>query len=229
MNRVMSARWVRLAAAVAAAGLAVSACGTVKMGAAAITGSNRISSATLTAQVANLNSAYRTDQAKGVKPQRSTGQEAQQVLTWLILFRIYDKLASQHDINVTPAQTQRQLAGLTSEAASDKLTLDEYVSAAGALPPDLLPQLGQYFAILSELEGRIDGGKAPTTTAGQDKLASAVGHYQCVASKDLGVTVNPQYGVWNYSDYSVATAPSTLAAAPTPSASASPAVTKAPC
>jgi hypothetical protein len=229
MKKVKSARWARVAAAVAATGLAVAACGTVKMGAAAITGSGRISSATLTAQVANLNSAYRADEAKSIKPQRTTRQEAQQVLTWLILFRVYDKLASQHDINVTPAQAQRQLDGLTSEAASSKLSLEQYVSAAGALPPDLLPQLGKYFAILSELEGRIDGGKAPTTTAGQDSLDAKVGHYQCVASKDLGVTVNPQYGVWDYSSYSVVTAPSTLAAAPTPSASASPAVTRAPC
>jgi hypothetical protein len=225
----MSARWIKVAGAVVAVGLAASACGTVKMGAAAITGSSRISSATLTAQVANLNTAYRADQAKNVKPQRPTTSEAQQVLTWLILFRVYDKLASQHNIYVTPAQAQHQLAGLTSEAASSKLTLQQYVSAAGALPPDLLPQLGRYFAILSELEGRIDGGHTPTTSAGQSKLDSAVGHDQCLASKDLGVTVNPQYGLWNYSNYSVVTAPTTLAAAPTPSASTSPAVTKAPC
>jgi hypothetical protein len=235
MNRVMSARWIKVVAAVVAAGLAASACGTVKMGAAAITGSNRISSATLTAQVGNLNSAYRADQAKGVKPQRPTAQEAQQVLTWLVLFRIYDKLASQHNINVTPGQVHNQLygptgtGGLSGQATASKLTLPEYVSAAGALPPDLLPQLGRYFAILSELEGRIDGGKPPTTQAEQAAVTAKVGHFQCLASKDLGVTVNPQYGVWNYSNYSVVTAPTTLAAAPAPTASASPAVTKAPC
>lgn len=229
MKKVMSARWARIAAAMVAAGLAVSACGAVKLGSAAITGNNTISSATLTSQVANLNAAYRADEARSIKPQRTTRQEAQQVLTWLILFRVYDKLASQHDINVTPAQIQNQLRGLRSEAAASKLSLDQYVSAAGALPPDLEPQLGKYFAILSELEGRIDGGKSPTTTAGQDSLDAKVGHYQCVASKDLGVTVNPQFGVWDYGSYSVVSAPSTLAAAPTPSASPSPAVTKAPC
>ncbi len=86
---------VKMAAALVAAGLAVSACGTNQLGAAAITGSSRISSATLTSQVANLAAAYETDQAKGIKPQRPTSQETQQVLTWLILFRIYDKLAEQ--------------------------------------------------------------------------------------------------------------------------------------
>jgi hypothetical protein len=222
-------KWVRAAAAVAVAGLAVAACGTVQMGAAAITGNSRISTGSLTAEVANLNTAYQADKAKGIKPQRAVGQEAQQVLTWLILFRVYDKLAAQHHIFVTPAQAQRQLASLTNEAAADKVTLTEYVSAGGALPPDLLPQLGQYFAILSELEGRLDGGKVPTTTAGQAKIQSELGRAQCLASKDLGVTVNPQFGVWDYKTYSVVLAPSTLAAAPSPAASASPAQTKPPC
>jgi peptidyl-prolyl cis-trans isomerase SurA len=229
MSIVKSRSWLRIAAAVAAAGLAVSACGTVKLGAAAITGNNRISSTALTNEVANLNTAYSADKAKGVKPQRPVGQETQQVLTWLILFRVYAQIAARNNINITPAQAQRQLTQLTTQAAASKVSLTEFVSAGGALPPDLVPQLGQYFAILSELEGRIDGGKAPTTTAGQAKVQSAVAHDQCLASKDLGVSVNPQFGVWDYRSYSVVPAPPTLAAAPSPSAAATPALTKAPC
>ena len=229
MSNVKSRSWLRIAAAVAAAGLAVSACGTVKMGAAAITGNNSISSTSLTSEVASLNAAYNADKAKGVKPQRPVGQEAQQVLTWLILFRVYDQVAARNHIYVTPAQADRQLAQLTSQAKSNKVTLTEYVTAGGALPPDLIPQLARYFAILSSLEYRIDGGKTPSTTAEQAKVQTAVAHDQCVASKDLGVTVNPQYGVWDYHSYSVVAAPPTLAAAPSPAASATPALTKAPC
>jgi hypothetical protein len=229
MSKVKSRSWLRVAAAVAVVGLAASACGTVKMGAAAITGNNSISSASLTAEVANLNAAYKADEAKGLKPQRAVGQEAQQVLTWLILFRVYDQVASRNHIYVTSAQTDRQLAQLTTQAKASKATLSEYASAGGAVPPDLIPQLGQYFAILSDLEGRIDGGKTPTSTAGQEKVELAVAHDQCVASKDLGVTVNPQFGVWDYRSYSVVSAPPTLAAAPTPSPAKTPALTKAPC
>ena len=47
----------RVAVALVAAGLAVSACGTTQLGAAAITGGSRISSSTLTDQVANLGAA----------------------------------------------------------------------------------------------------------------------------------------------------------------------------
>ncbi len=220
---------VKVAAALVVAGLAVSACGSNQLGAAAITGGSRISSATLTDEVANLSTAYQSDQAKGVKPQRPTGQETQQVLTWLIVFRIYDKIAAQQRIYVTPAQSQAQLANLTAQAKQNKLTLPEYVSAAGALPPDLVPQLGDYFAILATLESRLSGGKQPTTTAGQTKLQGQVAHAQCVAAKSLSVQVNPQFGVFDYHTYSVVTAPPKLAADPTPSATSSPAVTTPPC
>ena len=151
------------------------------------------------------------------------------MLTWLILFRIYDKLAEQHGIYVTPAQASKQLSGLTSQAAQSKVTLEEYVSAAGALPPDLVPQLGRYFAILSALEGKIDGGKAPTSTAGQSKVRAGVSHAQCVASKSLGVQVNPQWGVFDYASYAVVLVPPTLAANPKPSPSSSPPVLHPPC
>jgi SurA N-terminal domain len=229
MGIIMSRRWVKMAVAVAAAGLAASACGTLQMGAAATTNNSRISSATLTAQVANLNTAYQADTAKGFKPQRPASQAAQQVLTWLILFKVYDQIASKQGIYVTQQQAQQQLNSLSSQAASSKATLAEYVSAAGAVPPDLVPQLGRYFAILSRLEGRLDGGKAPTTSAEQSALEAKVGKEQCYASRDLGITVNPQYGVWDYRTYSVVAAQPTLATKPGPTVSPSPVVTKAPC
>src|SRR5262249_5012391 len=100
------------------------------------------------------------------------------------------------------------------------VTLREYVSAGGALPPNLTPQLGRYFAILSVLEHRLTGGKTPSTQAEQTKLQNDVSHQQCLASKSLDVTVNPQFGRFDYSSYSVVSAPSTLAANPTPSKSA---------
>jgi hypothetical protein len=225
----MSRTAVKLAAVALAAGLAVSACGTIKMGAAAITGSHRISSATLTSQVSNLDAAYKGDQAKGIKPQRPAAQQTQQVLSWLILFRIYDQLAVQHNIHVSAAQSQQQLADLGKQASQSHITLAEYASAAGALPPDLLPELGRYFAIQTELVNKIDGGTTPTTPASQAMLASQVSHERCLAAKSLGVTVNPQFGQYDYASYAVVLAPPTLAANPSPTPSSSPAVLKPPC
>jgi len=203
-----------LTAAAAAACIAVSACGSVQMGAAAITGNSRITSATLTNEVANLNAAYQADRAKGISPQRPAGQEAQQVLTWLITFRVYDHLAAQHRIYITPAQEAAQQNALRTMAQQNNVSPSEYVSAAGALPPNLQPQLYRYFAILSVLEHRLTGGKAPSTQAEQTKLQTEIAHQQCLATKSLGINVNPQWGQFDYSSYSVVPAPPTLAANP---------------
>jgi hypothetical protein len=212
---------MKLAAAVLAGGLAVSACSTVKMGAAALTGNNRISSANLTAEVANLNSAYAADRAKGIKPQLPTGQETQQVLAWLIRFQVYDEMAAQHGVSVTEEQTQKALSQFTTQAKASHVSLAEYFSAGAALPPDLLPQLGQAAAIESALADQLDGGKIPTSTAGQSAINTRLGRYQCLAAKDLNVTVNPQYGEYDYTGFTVVPAPPTLAADPTPAPSSS--------
>ncbi|MBO0831379.1 MAG: SurA N-terminal domain-containing protein [Actinobacteria bacterium] len=198
--------------AAAAAGVALSACSSMQMGAAAITGNSRITTATLTNEVANLNAAYQADRAKQITPQRPVGQAPQQVLTWLITFRIYDQLAAQQHIYVTQAQVAKQMSTLTATARQNGVTVRQYVSAAGGLPPDLLPQLSRYFAILQVLERRITGGKAPATQAEQTKLQTSVEHAQCLASKSLRLNVNPQYGQFDYATYSVVPAVSKLAA-----------------
>jgi hypothetical protein len=213
---------MQLAAAVLAGGLAVTACGnSLQLGSAATSGQGRISSVTLTNEVANLNAAYQADRHKGIKPQRAASQMPQQVLTWLLTFQIYNQLATQRGITVTPTQVQTQLSSLAAEATQNKVSTSAYVSAAGAVPPDLLPQIGRYFAILSALEKRLDGGKAPTATAGQNALQARVSHVQCLAAKSLGIQVNPQYGQFDYANFTVVSVPSTLAASPSPSVSAS--------
>lgn len=206
-----------LTAAAAAACVALSACATTQLGAAAITGNSRITTDMLTNQVANLNHAYTQDRAKNISPQRATGQEAQQVLTWLITFRLADQMARQNNIHVSAANVSAQQDQLNATAGQNNVTVPEYVSAGGALPPDLTPQLARYFAILSALEHRLTGGKNPATQAQQTQLNNQVSRQQCLASKSLGVRVNPQYGQFDYNSYSVVARQSTLAADPSPS------------
>jgi len=55
---------IKLAGVVLAAGLAAAACGTVKMGSAAILGDQRITSSTLSAQVSDLNTSYQANKPK---------------------------------------------------------------------------------------------------------------------------------------------------------------------
>jgi hypothetical protein len=221
---------MKIAGLALTAGLAVAACGPVKMGAAAITGQDRISSATLTSQVANLDAAYQANAAKGLKPQRPKGQQVQQVLTWLILFRVYDKMATRQGVTITHADVQAERNAVITAAAQQKLTAAEYLSAAGALPPDLFPQFARLLAIQTALKRKFDGGRAPTSTQGQDAVTARIDDATCVAAKDLDIQVNPQFGEWDYNSFGVVLAPAKLAVAvPAPSKSSAAVRLKAPC
>jgi hypothetical protein len=216
-NVVVPRTSMKVAAVALAGGLAVCACSTTQLGAAAITGSGRISAATLTSQVTSLNTAYTADKAKGIKPQRPVGQETQQVLSWLILFRVYDEMAAQHHIGVTRKQIQQAQALYTSQAEQSNVSLIQYWSAGAALPPDLLPDLYRAGAIETRLTTRLNGGKPVSSAAQQTAVQPKFSQQQCLAAKSLGITVNPQYGEYNYNGYAVVPAPSTLAANPIPS------------
>ena len=105
-----------MSAAVLAAGLVVTGCSPVKMGAAAITGSERITIATLDTQVTNLSEASKHIPASF---QLSAAQQTQQTLTWLVRFQINEELARQAGITVTTAQADKALAEIYAAAKSE--------------------------------------------------------------------------------------------------------------
>ena len=81
---------MKLGAAVAAAGLAVAACGPVQAWAPPrSSGSQRISTATLAAQVSDLNSAYNRYKGK-IQLQYPVAEMPQQALSWLVRFKVRD-------------------------------------------------------------------------------------------------------------------------------------------
>jgi len=215
-----------LAAVMLAAGITVAACGTVKVGAAAITTSQRISTTTLSAQVANLNAAYQAHKSQ-VQLQFPASEMPQQVLSWLVRFQIGDELAVQHGITVTQTEAQQALAAISASLRQNgsHQTLPE-AAVANGLPPDLLDQLGRYQAIETKLLDRLDGGQQPTSTAGQLALQTEFNKTQCQAAKSLNIQINPQFGAFDYRSISVVRTPSGLsqapASAPAPASSPSP-------
>ncbi len=222
---------MKLAVAVLAAGVAVSACGPVRMGAAAIVGNQRISAVTLAAEAANLSAAYRRDQGKAQIPYPAS-QIPQQALSWLLRFRIREAMAARDNITVTPGGAERALAALSAQIRQGGRTSLARAAVSSGLPPDLIGELGRYQAIGNVLVNRLDGGKAPTTTAAQQALNALLIKSQCQASKALDITVNPQYGVLDYRQLAVVPAKPTLSAAQpagalSPSPSASPQLTPA--
>jgi SurA N-terminal domain len=202
--------WIKTAAAVGVCGVAVAACGTVKMGAAAIVGNQRVSSNSLSAQVANLNAGYQQYRSQ-VSLQYPASQMPQQVLAWIVRFRVRNRLAQREGITVTATETQQALSAIEAslKESGETAPLPE-VAVANGLPPDLLTDLGQYQAIETKVLDRLDGGKLPSATAAQQSLEDKFNKSQCLAAKSLDIQINPQFGELNYSDYSVVLAPSAL-------------------
>ncbi len=209
IGRRAGLRWV--AVAVAGAAL-VAGCGQVQVGAAAIYGNQRITSTKLADEVANLNGGY---QQYKTKLQLTYPKSAmpRQVLSWMLRFATAEQIARQRGIVVTPAQAQRELAIEAARIRQSGNTLTE-AAVANGLPPDLLPELGRWFAIELALQNQLDGGTPPTTTAGSQALTKQVGHLQCLAAKSLNIKVNPQYGGFDYGQFAVVPLASTLSAAP---------------
>src|SRR6266702_4716298 len=129
---------MKMVAAAVAAGAVLTACGPVKMGAAAVMSSQRISASTLAAEVSNLNQGYQRYKGK-ITLQYPVSQMPQQVLGWLVRFRVRDELAAAQGIRVTPAQTQHALAQITSQAQASpggsSASLAQ-LAVANGLPPD---------------------------------------------------------------------------------------------
>jgi hypothetical protein len=216
---------ITLTAAALAAALALSACGTVRLGAAAVTNTSRIPTATVTAEVKNLDTAYKADKAK-VQLQFPASQMPQEVLSWLLRFRVREQMAQRNHLVVTRSQAQQALVSAAAQAKQSGVTLPE-LAVANGVPPDQLPELGRYVAIQNQLLARLDGGTLPTGSAALQALGKQFNTSQCRAAKSLGIHVNPQFGELDYSQVSVVPVPNKLAAAagtasPSPSASATP-------
>ena len=207
-------------AAAAAATCALSACGPVKMGSAAITGGQRLTSTTLTDQVTALENAYQASNGK-IQLQFPKSEAPQEVLGWLLRFRIRDELAARNHVVVTAGESQRALAALARQTGRTGPAFVQ-LAVANGIAPDMLPELGRYEAIQRDMFVRLNGGTLPRTQARVTILNVQFNHRECVAAKSLNIQVNPQYGQLDYRTYSVVPAPSTLSAPATPAPSQTP-------
>jgi hypothetical protein len=219
---------ITLTAAGLAAVVALTACGPLRMGAAAILRNKQISNATLTAEVNNLDTAYTAAKGK-IQLQFAKSEMPQEVLSWLLRFRVQEQLAARERITVTPAESQQALASATAQARQSGSTLVQ-LAVANGLPPDQLAELGRYQAIESQLVKRLNGGKLPTSSTSSTVLQTLGAEYakaQCRAAKSLVIKVNPQFGRLNYSQISVVPEANTLSApqgppSPKPTGTAAP-------
>src|SRR5262249_49880070 len=106
---------VCVTAAAAAATCALAACGPVQMGTAAIVGGQRISATKLSSEVSGLQTYYQANKAK-IQLQFALSQAPQQVLGWLLRFRILDELAVRNHVSVSTGQSQRALHNIETQS-----------------------------------------------------------------------------------------------------------------
>ena len=219
-DAVVPRTFVGVIAAAAAAAIALSGCGPARLGTAAITGDQRISASTLSDEVSNLQNAYQAGRAK-IQLQFPLAEAPQQVLGWLLRFKIRDQLAVRNHISVSSGESQRALSLLARQTGRTGPAFTQ-LAVANGLPPDLLPALGRFEAIQNVMLTRLDGGTAPKTSARVQALTGVLDHRQCVAAKTLNIQVNPQFGQFDYGTLAVIPAASPLSAPTAPAPSPTP-------
>ncbi len=156
-------RLVKVSAVALGAGLVVTGCAPVKMGAAAIAGNQRITIATLDTEVSNLSQAVKL--YPGIIS-LSAAQQTQDTLSWLIRFQINEELARQAGLTVTTAQAQTALAQAYAVAKANaqsqglsNVSLD-LILAANGIPPNKSFEVGRYQAIVDQFIGH-PGSRRP--------------------------------------------------------------------
>jgi hypothetical protein len=192
------------------------ACSPVKMGAAAIVGSDRITTTQLDDQVATYQQVY---PKYASQVQLTSAKVPGEVLSWLIRFKIREQMGVSAGITVTPAQTQAAIAEINASAKAyaaesgvSNYSL-ELLMVANGIPPDMLTELGRYQAIEIEYLKQANGGTTPSTTSAQSAATTKLDKFQCVTAKSLGIQVSPQFGAFNFNQYSVTATPDLLSKA----------------
>jgi len=212
-------------AAAAAATCALSACGPVRMGAAALSGGGRITVTTLSDQVSSLERAYQAGKGS-IQLQFPQSEAPQEVLSWLLRFQIRDELAVRNHVVVSTGESQRALSALAKQTGRTGPAFIQ-LAVANGLAPDMLPDLGRYEAIQNNMFTRLNGGTMPRTQARIQALSPEFSRRECVAAKSLDIQVNPQFGQLDYGTYSVIAAKSPLSqpTVPAPAPSSKPQLT----
>jgi hypothetical protein len=190
--------------------VALTACGPVQLGAAAIVGGQRITTSTLTTEVADLNQAYQAEPKK-VQLGFPAAQAPQEVLAWLIVFRVGDELAKSQGISLTAAQVQTSLNALASEIQKSTGSSLKAEAVAHGVPPNLInTQFATYEAVQTALTTKLAQGN--TSTTAQQMVEEELGRDQCVAAKNLNIKISPQFGRLNYSEFTIVPVANTLSA-----------------
>ncbi len=191
---------IRSAGAVAALAALVSltGCGPILTGAAAVLGTQRVSTATLSADVASLNNVYQANPSLQRDVRYTAAEMPRLVLMWLVRFRVVDDIARRNGVDVTPAEAQQGLVQAAAQIEQQTGTpiTREQLAIFNAMPPTLTDQFGRYEATIEKLAVTFTGAKRASalTPLQQQQFAARVGAEVAATTKRLDIKINPRYG-----------------------------------
>ena len=200
---------VKVTVAALAAGAALTACGPVKTGAAAIVGHDRISVAKLDAAVTEWSKELpqHPEAQQIVQQSQSQEQGGQQIpfdpsspqrsaLHQFLEIRAWDEVARENGITITPGQVDEFVATNGGWAAVDANVL------AQGLPTKYGEDFARTVMIQRALIQRYGGDKA-TDQQTQQMVIQKVFIDYARANKKLGIDVNPRYGTFDEKNMSL--------------------------
>lgn len=191
---------VTAAAGALVAGVALTACGPVKMGAAATIGDERITTAQLDSAVAQWRKEFDKNRQAALVQQvaQQRGQRIpfdqesphRSALYQLIDFKVWNEVAKEQRITVTQGQIDGLLSGAGGQAGVAPSIL------AGDIPLRYTTDVARVVLIQQELLRRFapQGLLDPATQ--QRVIAQREAAYRTAAQR-LGITVNPRFGGFN--------------------------------
>jgi peptidyl-prolyl cis-trans isomerase SurA len=193
---------------------ALTGCGPIQMGAAAIVGGQRISTSTLTSDVAALDKVYQANPSIQRNVTYTPARMPQLVLQWLIRFRVIDDMAAHDGIHVSAAASQRALAATTQqiETQAGAAVGAAQFSVYNALPPSFLGKFGHFVATINALAAYYTGLKnVSALTPAQQKVFSArFVADSAAAARRLKIKVNPRFGRYAAAEVGILPVPDTL-------------------
>lgn len=171
----------------------------MKMGAAAVVADERITTAEVQDAVRSFREAQRRSQLAPSQLQLPDPQSLpRSELMLLLRFRIADEAARSEGITVSDADVDEFIA---SQGSLEDLELQALV---GGIPPSLLRDAVRDALIRQELAARV----APQG-ADPRQEAQLVHEHLVSYARDLGITVSPRYGQFDYESMTVAPAAGT--------------------
>lgn len=191
----MPSRLVKVALAVAAAGLVLGGCSDTA-GDAAVVGTNHITETALADQVQAVLSAQ-------AKPADTADAElAKLVLDRMIKVQLVDLLAVEAGIEVTPGMIQAQLQEYDTQAGGRKQV--EAIFLESNIAPSQIDSVVKLNLQAQELSRQL----APEGDANQQQamLIKALG----LLSDSLGTQVSPRYGTWDPQNLLIGAVPNDL-------------------